>query len=106
MYCAFVDYEKAFDTVVRDALWFKLVDSGVSCKMVKLIKSLYSKVSAAIKLQTDITSFFEISLGVKLGDPLSTLLFILFVNDVHSEFSQSLDADSEEVNGINIQQIV
>ena len=32
-------------------------------------------------------------------------MFILFVNDVHSEFSQSLDADSEEVNGINIQQM-
>ena len=52
MYCAFVDYEKAFDTV---ALWFKLVNSGVSCKMVK---SLYSKVLAVIKLQTDISSFF------------------------------------------------
>ena len=105
MYCAFVDYEKAFDTIVRDALWFKLVDSGVSCKMVKMIKSLYSKVLAAIKLQTDISSFFEISLGVKQGEPLSPLMFIMFINDVHSEFLQSLDADSEEVNGINIQQM-
>ena len=105
MYCAFINYEKAFDTVVRDALWFKLVDSGVSCKMVKMIKSLYSKVLAAIKLQTDISSFFEISLGVKQGEPLSPLMFIMFVNDVHSEFSQSLDADSEEVNRINIQQM-
>ena len=62
MYCAFVDYEKAFDTVVRDALWFKLVDSGVSCKMVKMIKSLYSKVLAAIKLQTDISSLFFLNI--------------------------------------------
>ena len=59
MYCAFLDYEKAFETVVRDALWFKLVDSGVSCKMVRLIKSLYSKVLADIKLQTDISSFLK-----------------------------------------------
>ena len=70
-----------------------------------MIKSLYCKVLAAIKLQTDTSSFFEISFGVKQGEPLSLLLFILFVNDVHSEFSQSFDADSEEINGINIQQM-
>ena len=40
MYCAVVDYEKAFDTLVSDALWFKLVDNGVSCKLVKMNKSL------------------------------------------------------------------
>ena len=102
MYCAFVDYEKAFDTVVRDALWFKLIDSGVSSKIVKMIKSLYSKVLAAVKLQTDVSNFFEISLGVKQGEPI---LFILFVNDVHSEFLQPLDGGNEEVNGITIQQM-
>ena len=34
LYCAFVDYEKAFDTVNRDAIWFKLMQSGVSSKIV------------------------------------------------------------------------
>ena len=48
--------------------------------MVKMIKSLYSKVLAAVKLQTDVSSFFEISLGVKQGEPLSPLLFIFFLS--------------------------
>ena len=95
MYCAFVDYEKAFDTVVRDALRFKLIDSGVSSKMVKMIKLLYSKVFAAVKLQTYVSNSFEISLGVKSGEPLSPILFILFVNDMHSEFLQPLDGGNE-----------
>ena len=73
--------------------------------MVKMIKSLYSKVFAAIKPQTVISSFFEISLGVKQCEPLSSRLFILFAIDVYSEFSQSLDAGSEEINGINIQRM-
>ena len=54
LYCDFVDYEKAFDTVIRDALWFKLMDSEVSSKMVKIIRSLYSKGFAAVKLNANI----------------------------------------------------
>ena len=29
--------------------------------------------------------FVHVSLGVELGEPLSPILFILFVNDIHSE---------------------
>ena len=29
-YRAFIDYEKAFDTVIHDGLWFKLLDNGIS----------------------------------------------------------------------------
>ena len=85
LYCAFIDYEKAFDTVIRDALWFKLLDNGISSKLTRNLRSLYHKVLAAVKMQSDVFSFFEIALGVKQGEPLSPLLFILFVNDVYSD---------------------
>ena len=29
LYCAFIDFTKAFDYVVRDILWYKLIKLGV-----------------------------------------------------------------------------
>lgn len=39
---AFIDYEKAFDTV-RDALWCKLNDTGISRKPLEMLKNMYKK---------------------------------------------------------------
>ena len=49
LYCAFIDYEKAFDTVIHEALWIKLFKSGLSCKLITLIKCIYANVKSCIK---------------------------------------------------------
>ena len=49
LYCAFIDYEKAFDTVIHDALWIKLVQSGISSKMLNMLKSIYQNVKSCVK---------------------------------------------------------
>ena len=33
LYSAFIDFKKAFDFVVRDVLWFKLIQNGVRGKI-------------------------------------------------------------------------
>ena len=103
MYCAFIDYEKASDTVIRDALWFKLTDNGVSSKLTRMLRSSYHKVLAAVKMQSDVSSFFEIALGVKQGEPLSPLWFILFINDIYSDLT--VVDKLGEVAGVSINQI-
>ena len=44
MYCAFVDFKKAFDLVYRDGIWYKFLHSGTSSKFVKMLKAIYKKV--------------------------------------------------------------
>ena len=61
LYCAFIDYEKAFDTINRDVLWYKLFDIGVSSKMINILKSIYVNVSACVKLSSSMSEFFEVS---------------------------------------------
>ena len=93
LYCTFIDYKKAFDNVQRNLLWDKLLQSGISGNVLKVIKNMYSKAKSCIKVQqinrnqhinsNKITSdFFINNIGVRQGENLSPILFSLFINDL------------------------
>ena len=80
MYRAFIDYEKAFDSVNRHVLWDKLIKLGVSCKMIKMLKSMYSNVKSCLRLTNEnkYSEFLEVTTGLKQSDQLSTIMFLFF----------------------------
>lgn len=47
---AFIDYEKAFASIIHDKYWIKLVESGFSCNMLDMIKPIYTSVMACIRI--------------------------------------------------------
>ena len=67
LYCAFIDYEKAPDTIIHEAMWIKLINAGLRGKIITMIKAIYNKISASVKLSHDISSCFDICLGLKQG---------------------------------------
>ena len=42
LYCAFLDYEKAFDKVDRTLLWQKLIEQNIDGKILRVIKNMYT----------------------------------------------------------------
>ena len=48
LYTAFIDFSKAFDYVVRDNLWYKLIQVGVSGKMLCMIRAIYENVKTKV----------------------------------------------------------
>ena len=89
LYCTFIDYRKAFDYVVHKNLWYKLLNIGISGKMLTVIQSMYSRARACVKSQTGLSDSFDCILGVRQGESLSPFLFAMFINDLESTLQTS-----------------
>lgn len=82
MYTMFADLTQAFDSVNHTLLWKKLETMGLSPKIIKNLSSFYSKLSLKTNTRQGWTKDIPITKGVLQGDPLSPLLFILFLADL------------------------
>ena len=82
LYLCFVDFAKAYDSVWRKGLFYKLIGYGFSVKILKLLKSMYSNITTGVRLSNGITDLFQSKIGVRQGCNLSPMLFNLFINDI------------------------
>lgn len=96
LYCAFVDFTKAFDFIVRDILWFKLIKLGVRGKMLDVIKSIYAIVKSRVKHENCLSEPFTCNIGVRQGECLSPFLFAMYVNDLEADLA------AKGISGIDI----
>ena len=82
LFCAFIDYRKAFDSVNRYHLWHKLLNHHIDGKMFKIIHNLYDNAKSCLRLGLRKSEPFISNIGVRQGENLSTILFSLFLNDL------------------------
>ena len=90
LYCAFIDFSKAFDYVERNSLWLKLIRLGIRGKMINIIRSMYQNVRSRVKHNNNLRDSFECYIGVRQGECLSPFLFSMFVNDLEECFSSKV----------------
>jgi len=64
LYCCFVDYTKAFDSVQRVMLWYKLSHIGIRGKLLQVIKSMYSNVIICVQVDGFNSDYFTNELGL------------------------------------------
>ena len=82
VYVTFVDFRKAFDSVCRQALFYKLAQNKVTGKFYNILKDMYSNSVGRIKMSGHISNPFDINKGTEQGHPLSPDLFKFYLSDL------------------------
>ena len=95
LYACFIDYEKAFDTIDRSALWGKLLENNINGNVFKVIFNMYKNAKSCVKNETMISGIFACNMGVRQGENLSPLLFSIFLNDFQETLSKKYNGLTE-----------
>ena len=67
LYCCFVDYRKAFDTVNRSKLWSKILSLNINGKLFNVVHNIYSQAKSCVCINSTLSNLFPCSVGVRQG---------------------------------------
>ena len=93
LFCCFIDFRKAFDSVWHRGLFHKVASTGFVGKSLDLIKNIYKNTRCAVKVGNRITDFFYYTKGVRQWCPLSPILFNIYVNEIFNIMNSNNSSD-------------
>ena len=96
LYCCYIDFEIAFDSVWQEGVWKALRFFGFPQKIINLLQALYSNSLSAVRVNGDVTEWFRTTVGVRQGCVISPQLFNILLELVILYATHNVDI------GVNI----
>ena len=84
----FVDLRKAYDSVLREAMWMVLRKMGVPDVLVEIIKSFHSDMKARVRLDGELLEEIEVTNGLRQGCTMAPSLFNLYACAVADRWTE------------------
>ena len=100
LYSCFVDFQKAFDSISREALLYKLSTLGIGGKFLKCLEFMYKNSKAKIKLISKISDSFDILAGTEQGHPMSPELFKTYIHELSERLNNMQGLECPALNDI------
>ena len=91
LYACFVDFEKAFDSVIHNIMFYKLCSANISGLFYSVLKNMYSDKYSHIKVGDSLSEQVAQNIGLRQGNHLSPYLFKQFLHNIPSYFDASTD---------------
>ena len=88
LYVAYMNFEKAYDRVDREAMWHVLGMYGINGQLLIAVQSLYEKSEACVRVCREEDEWFEVDFGLRQGCVMSPWLFNLFMDAAMKEASE------------------
>ena len=80
----YIDFSKAFDSIVFSKLLAKLEQCGIAGHLIKWISSFLLGRTQRVVLENCLSSTTDVISGVPQGSVLGPILFLIFINDAVS----------------------
>jgi hypothetical protein len=99
---AFLDFAKAFDSVPHERLCIKLQAYGIKDDLLNWFKAFLSNRTQRLILGNSISEWLMVLSGIPQGSVISTLLFIIYINDLTEDIKNNCKLYADDTKIITI----
>ncbi|KAK3515364.1 hypothetical protein QTP70_018743 [Hemibagrus guttatus] len=82
-------FEKAYDRVPREELWYCMRKSGGAEKYVRVVQDMYERSRTVVRCAVGQTEEFKVEVGLHQGLALSPFLFLMVMEQLSEEVRQA-----------------
>ncbi|GJY38489.1 retrovirus-related pol polyprotein LINE-1 [Tanacetum coccineum] len=90
LHLAFLDLEKAYDSVPQELIWKTLSDKGTPTRYIKVIHDMYKGARTCVRTPTGNTKYFPVDVDLHQGLAISPYLFALILHELTKGIQESI----------------
>ncbi|GJX62682.1 putative pre-mRNA-processing factor 6-like [Tanacetum coccineum] len=90
LHLAFLDLEKAYDSVPRELIWKTLRDKGTLMKYIKVIQDMYEGARTYVWTPSGNSEYFPMDVGLHQGSAINPYLFALILDELSRGIQESI----------------